>query len=252
MQGLTVARFLYLVFLILATVWLAGQNLSLANLFITVVVLVIAVATLDAMTPKPAKIWVERQHELGLSDLLFFDRDIPTDFLLQMHVAVANVGGRKGILSGLFLDDLLDGQGHSIRLHRLPYPLAAQVARQTTRYMIGKEGFAYQEYATEIGGPPLILEPDDVITLRFRARRGINWADDWTLDEIKKLAASLARPVVKGRIRAVYRRGRSVESRVFTVDCSTVGQDLYLERLKNLTSSLTVRPAIEKQVLDLE
>ena len=47
-----------------------------------------------------------RQHELGYDDLIFYGSsatEIPRDFLLQMHVAVANMGGRKGVLSRLEL-----------------------------------------------------------------------------------------------------------------------------------------------------
>jgi hypothetical protein len=34
----------------------------------------------------------------------------------------------------------------------------------------------------EITFPPLMLEPDEVVTLRFRTRRGIDWSGRWTLD----------------------------------------------------------------------
>jgi len=182
---------------------------------------------------------------------LFFEREIPTDILLQLHVAVANVGGRKGVLSGLYLDALLDADGNMVKIHRMPFPMSAHVARQTTRYVIGKEGFPYREFLNEIGGPPLVLEPDDVVTLRFRARRGINWADG-TLEEIKNLASSLSSVVTKARVRAVYRRGKSVETHSYIVECSTVGQDKYVARIKELTKDLTSRPNIPKQFLELE
>src|SRR4051794_13668039 len=69
-------------------------------------VLLIAGWTLQLTLPKPAKLWVERQEELELSDLLFFMVDesnehpaMPRDILLQLHVAVVNIGGQKGVLS---------------------------------------------------------------------------------------------------------------------------------------------------------
>jgi hypothetical protein len=104
---------------------------------LTLAVLVVAAVTLIALLARPAALWVERQDELGLDDLIFFGGERPTEFLLQLHVAAANVGGRKGVLSALYLDVFADARGHEVRPYQLPMPLQAQLARQLMRRALG-------------------------------------------------------------------------------------------------------------------
>lgn len=107
-------------------------------------------------------------------------------------------------------------------------------------------------FNNEIGGPPLTLEADDVVTLRFRCRRGIDWSPRWTLEEIRRLIESLDRPIVRGRVRAIYRRGTKVVTGRYTIPIQTVKQAEFVARLRALTNDLTVRPAIPPQVIELE
>jgi hypothetical protein len=40
-----------------------------------------------------------------------------------------------------------------------------------------------------------MLGPDEVVTLRFRARRGVDWSSRWTLDLLGQAAQRLRRPI---------------------------------------------------------
>jgi len=107
--------------------------------WLTIPVLAIATATLIATLPRQARIIVQRQDELGLDDLIFFmlddqGRQIPRDFLLQLHVAVINVGGRKAVLSNLQLTQFCDSANNPITVPELSIPLSAQMARQMHTY----------------------------------------------------------------------------------------------------------------------
>jgi hypothetical protein len=104
----------------------------------------------------------------------------------------------------------------------------------------------------ETSSAPVILDPDDVITLRFRARRGIDWSERWTLDEIRTLAASLGSEIARAKLRALFRQGRRVLTRTFEVDVKVVGQREYVDALRHLTEDFTIRPAIERQQITLE
>ena len=78
-------------------------------------------------------------YELGIDDLIFYvypnqstdSVAVPRDFLLQLHVAVANIGGRKLVLSALRLTHFSDEEGHSIALPDTPMPLNAHRVDQS-------------------------------------------------------------------------------------------------------------------------
>lgn len=246
---------LYVVAPVMLAVGLALLGYAeLAVLVITVPVLVVAVVTLLAVTPRDAEIVVQRQEELGYDDLIFYGSsptETPSAFLLQMHVAVANMGGRKGVLSRLDLEELQDERGRAVRPLETPFPMAAQIYRQTMSYRI-ERGLMDRVVNNEIGGLPLTLEPDDVVTLRFRCRRGIDWSPRWTLEEIQRFVESLRRPIVRARIRIVYRRGTRVVTTHTTVPVKTVLQAEYVARIGLLTNELTIRPDVPVQRIDLE
>src|SRR5215213_2001700 len=98
-----------------------ASDSDLGGLILNIVLLLITATTLHFTIPDPARIWLERQAELGLSDLLFFivgdsAQGRPRDILLQLHVAVSNIGGRKAVLSKVELDALLDRDGDPVDL----------------------------------------------------------------------------------------------------------------------------------------
>jgi len=210
--------------------------------WLTVPVLAVATATLIATLPRPARLIVQRQDELGLDDLIFFlvddqGQQIPRDFLLQLHVAVINVGGRNAVLSTLNLTQFFDASGSPVAVPELPMVLSAQMARQTQTY--GNQGLMVQ---VDLIPGPYVLEPDDVITLRFRARRGIDWQPGWTLNRIQQLAEGLARPIASCNVRAVYRRGHEVLTPDFRLAVRTVQQAIYADALTTLTGAFTHMP----------
>jgi hypothetical protein len=171
---------------------------QLGSWLIDFAVLLIAGWTLQLTLPKPAKLWVERQDELNLSDLIFFVVEetnehpaMPRDFLLQLHVAVINVDGQNGVLSALKLEHFLDKYGRQIRPYQLPFPIeASQVVTEKT-WELTRPVFRLIETP-----PPFVLEPNDVLTLRLRARRGI----DWGLSGISSGSRSWQQ-VFRGRLR---------------------------------------------------
>ena len=78
------------------------------------------------------------------------------------------------MLSRLDLEELRDDQGAVVKPLDMPFPQGAQIFRQTMSYRV-ERGLLDRVINNEIGSPPLTLEPDDVVTLRFRSRRGIDW-----------------------------------------------------------------------------
>ena len=129
--------------------------------------------------------------------------------------------------------------------------MAAQLYRQTMSYRISG-GIADRVFTNEIGGPPFTLEPDDVMTLRFRCRRGIDWGANWTLEQITALVDSLERPIARARVKAVFRRGTRVVTRQQYVEVKTIKQQEYVNRLRALTANLTMRPNIPPSPFELE
>jgi hypothetical protein len=193
--------------------------------------------------PGPAELWVERQYELERSDLIFFRYadapglpegvQQPADFLLQLDVAVANIGGRKALLSSLHLLRFIDERGETVELPNVPLPIAAQRYQQRFRWVQGE-----RRREGEISFPPLMLEPDEVVTLRFRARRGIDWSSRWTVDLVHQIAQSLQRPISKAELLAVYRTGKKVERQTIVVAVRTEQQAAYAQDLEQLPAML--------------
>ncbi len=142
-----------------------------AVIVLTVFVLIVTTILLQAATIGPAELSVQRQHELGYSDLIFYlTTDAPRDILLQMHVAVINTGGRKGVLSKLELQEFRDGSGAAVRPYQMPFPLAARVFRQSGTYGFAG-GQSIRQTRIETSSPPVILEPPhDVFVCHYRSR----------------------------------------------------------------------------------
>jgi hypothetical protein len=125
-----------LAFLFVSIVSALSGHLDWAGYQFTASVFVIAFATLLAALPAPAQLWIERQHELGIDDVLFFIYDepplgaTPRDILFQVHIAVANMGGRKAVLSSLTIDRILDADGNPIQIPSFALPIQAQRVKQ--------------------------------------------------------------------------------------------------------------------------
>jgi hypothetical protein len=162
---------------------------DLGNVIVAGAALFVAAYTLQVSIPGPAELWVERQSELGISDLIFYLYPValpngetaqqPADFLVQLHLAVCNVGGRKGVVTAVELTRFEDEDGETVQLPEVPLPLHAHEHKSYRERLLGVGAPA--TWRAEELSPPFILEPDDVVTMRFRIRRGVDWTDRWTL-----------------------------------------------------------------------
>jgi hypothetical protein len=104
----------------------------------------------------------------------------------------------------------------------------------------------------EITFPPLMLEPDEVGTFRFRARRGIDWSGRWTPDLLRQAAQSLQRPISKAELLAVYRTGKKVERQRIVVAVRAEQRAAYVRDLEALTEGATKRPRLPVRSFELE
>lgn len=226
-----------------------------SSVALDMLVLILAALTLRYVVPEPAKILIERQFELSISDLIFFvypfpggtDPRIPRDFLLQLHVAAINTGGRKAVLSRLELRGFLDKERRTVVLPGVPMP---QLAAQSV--LRGAWTAGTYESRVERKFPPFVLDPDDVLTLQFRTRRGIDWSSTWNLEKIQELEHALVRPIVGARIAAIYRRGKKVVTAEFEIPVKTEQQATFQSLLRVLTKDFTTLPAIREEPIHLE
>ena len=227
---------------------------------LSVSVLLVAMVTLDFVAPTPARLLVERQGELGLTDLIFFvypqpappdATQVPRDYLLQMHVAVTNIGGRKAVLSRLTIDHFVTESGRKLHLPEgVKGPISAHQwvqQRVSTNLFAGPPAPAAYQSA-----PPFTLDPDDVITLRFRMRRGIDWSDRWTLEGTKAFADDLADRFTGVEGTLVYRSGHRLITTSWSSPIEVAQQYLYRNLLKDFTSQFKEMPDIETQPISLE
>lgn len=100
-------------------------------------------------------------------------------------------------------------------------------------------------FQTESIAPPFVLEPDDVITLHFRSRRGVVWGNArWTPEALKELAAALTKPIVKAQVVATYRSRADVVTDEFVIAVGVEQQELYVRRLHEVTAGFTETPDV--------
>ncbi len=236
---------------------IAGR-LDVASFILTVAVLLITSLALQAAWLTPARLVLERQQELRhTGDLMFWTYNqpdvpeglLPTEAKLEMYVAVANVGGRKALLLGLSLEDYLDELGQPVRSHVLPAPVPAHEYRQwEARDLLA--GGNMPRFLSEKKMPPFVLEPDEVLSLRLRATRSVEYGDP---TEVRMIADQLATPITQGRLLLIYRRGQQLIRENVVVPLVTDAQDYFVKRLAIVTKDFTEVPAVQRQqVVDNE
>jgi hypothetical protein len=243
-----VAALLAVVYLVVRDHLQSHQGMP--DAIVSFLILAVAAATLYIAWPRAARLVVIKPDELEVTDLIFFEDadDSPAfDYMLQLHVAVANVGNRKGILSKIRIDGFINDTGRKLVLPLGP----SMIEGATWTRRSGFVNFArHDENLAEY--PPLVLEGDDVIVMRFRQRRGIDWSPAWDLDELQQLRDVFRRPVVKAYGIIIWRAGEKVQTDTFEVAVTCEGQPLWLQRLDGVTEDMTVRPPFEHRNVPME
>jgi hypothetical protein len=220
-------------------------------------ILVVSALTLWYALPLPARLVVTAQPELDLNDLLFFLSDdrsptgearrIPRDYLLQLHVAVANLGDRKGIVASLVLEQFLDRNGQPVVLPGAPERLTAVRWVQRSGYVNGNPHF---ENLNQL--PPYVLDSSDAVTLRFRCRRGISWFDP-SVASLRQVHDALVRPIATAHGYLTWRDGAKVHRSAFSLPVKVVQQQAYTDAIRDLTQGFTTLPTgVEPQDIALE
>jgi hypothetical protein len=225
---------------------------DLPGLVSAALAVVVALITLWHVAPTPAKVIVVRQDELEFDDLIFYLVDlplgrVPRDFLLQLHVAVANVGGRKAVVSRITIDQFSDRSGTPVDLPGATKTHGATRYRQRSGW---RDGHPYFENEMEPG--PWLLAPDDVMALRFRCRRGVDWSPRLELPELRAIHDALQTPIERARGTVIWRERQVTREDRFEVAVEAVQQNEYAAALRRLTQDFTVMPSIPHQPFDIE
>lgn len=227
---------------------------DLATFLVSAAVLLLTAATLRYIVPQRAELYLEREHEATPDDLIFYvyeeslgggQQRVPRDFLLQLHVTIVNIGGRKAVLSSVKLTELQDNGGNRLALSELPMPVQGH-------QLVSRRFWTMQGPAQELQEvpPPFTLEPDDAVTLRFRVRRGIDWSVRWDLAALRTFGQELTKPIEGAKVVATFWRGAERVQREFPVDISVLQQPLYLEALRGVTRDFTVRPNVPSRAIE--
>jgi len=241
------------VFALIYSIVTGGEAASVA---ISAPILVIAAATLWYTVPQRARLSVDRLDEANLTDLIFFiypqpnphsEQQIPRDYLLQLHVAVSNLGGRKAVLSSITIEGFRTDGGETIHLPGATATIGGMQWIQRSGWLNSSRVFENMN----VPGP-YILDPDDVIVLRFRTRRGIDWGSQWTTDSLQEFCQPLQSPIVSAFGTMVWRRAGEVVRDAFSIPLMVEQQAEYLELVNQLTGSFTVMPTVSQQQIVLE
>lgn len=244
----------------------AASGWAKSNTFLAIAVLVVATATLYFTYPRPAKLVVDRLVEMDeyTADLMFTvhpspnpnnEPVVPRSYLLNLRVAVANVGRRKAVLSMIAVEHFITRSGKTMFLpESVQGPLWGSQWRQQFGYVNGG-----QPVHQNISSPgPFVLGPDDVVVVSFRSRRGIDWGKRWDLEKLRTYYDELTDPLESANIKVAWRRvswwrsAMEVRSDNFTVTLKTLKQGEYVEALKDRTYDFSVLPEIEQQTIHIE
>ncbi len=239
-----------------AIAYVASTGKGLLITVLTAPVLIVVGLTLWQALPKPARLVLVRQDELDTDDLIFYvvpqpnpqnEQQIPRDYLLQLHVAVCNIGDKKAVLSRVRLEGFRGAQGEMLSLPDAPTWLDGA---QWSQYLGWVNGEMHHQNLWS--PPPYVLDRDDVITIRFRIRRGIDWSERWTLGELQRIHDALRRPITAAYGHMAWRRGKEIVTQPFEVALSVKQQNLYVGAIADVTRQLTCRPAIPQHPFALE
>lgn len=157
---------------------------------------------------------------------------------------ITNLGGRKAVLSSIRLDRFVNQEGETIYL---PGASGQHSGNQWTQRSGWVNG-AFQTENFRMPGP-WVLEPDDVIVIRFRTRRGLNWDKTWVLPKLSDFCVPLRSPVVTAHGGVTWRRAEDIVRENFKVDLRVEQQEKYVALVDALTQGFTVLPSVPIQVI---
>lgn len=233
---------------------MTGQEV--ASVALSIPILVIAALTLWFTVPRPAKLRVERLDEADLSDLIFYVypqpnpdnvQQQPVDYLLQLHVAVSNLGERKAILSSITINGFRTDRGEVVHLPDAPATIGGSQWLQQSGWVNSQLHF--QNISIP---PPYVLDRDDVIVIRFRGRRGIDWSARWNLELLQSFTAPLREKIVGAFGTITWRRAGQVLRENFDVAMKVEQQAEYVQLIDDLTQGLTLMPSLSPHPIPLE
>lgn len=229
---------------------------EVATVELSIPILIISAITLYFSIPKAAKIKVERLTELNVSDLIFYitpalahDQVLahPDPYLFQLQVAVSNLGDRKAIISSIQIDGFKNEMGNVIHLPEATRIIGGMRWSPQSGFINGQPHFQNLNMP-----PPYILEGDDVIVIRFRSRRGIDWSSRWTIEAIEEFAKPLQNPIVEAFGSIMWRKSGGIVKGNFKIPLKVEQQTEYYAAIKDLTQDFTVRPDIAPITIILE
>ena len=229
---------------------------EVATFGISISILIVSLATLCFSFPKAAKIKVDNLTELNLTDLIFcivpavpIDHvpTYPTEYLFQLQVAVSNLGDRKGVISSIQVNGFKDEIGNLIHLPDTTKVIGGMRWSQQSGFINGQRHFQNLNMA-----PPYVLEGDDVIVIRFRTRRGIDWSSRWTIRTIEEFAKPFQNPIVEAFGTIVWRKSGRIVTEDFNIPLKVDQQAEYYAAIKNVTHDFTIRPDITPITIALE
>ena len=214
--------------------------------------LVIALITLLYVLPRRAEVLVMRQDELEIPDLVFYlypdnGLQVPGDYLLQPHVAVTNVGGSKAIVSRVRIETLLDSGRREVTLPGATANFTAQQYRARSGWRDTRYYFEH-----EMTSGPWLLDPGDIIMLRFRTRRGIGWSPSWIIAHLRQVHEVLATSITHARGTVSWRQGTRVRTTRFLVPVESLQQDDYTKAIRTLTADFTSMPRVTTRDIPIE
>lgn len=230
--------------LIVAAIYSMGDDGSLANFVLGAAVLLLTGLTLDLTYLRGPKLVATRPDELGVVDVVFFadPKQMAADFLVQVHTAVANVGGRSAVLTTIKLVEITNGNGQRIDLPNTPAQIQGTEYRTWTHWREGE-----QTFERTITPPPFVLAPDGVMVFRFRAGRGIEWGTKWTLEMVRDLREVLASDIKGGVIEVGYREGEKLRMHRLRIQVRTEGLPAFLDILDGALERLPQGPLPQRQ-----
>jgi hypothetical protein len=219
---------------------------------LTASVLVVAALTLDAMVLHPPRLWISKPDELGYTDLIFYLYDheghrVPVDYLLQLHVLLGNTGGKKAVITRVQVTGFKGPSGENIHLPELPKTIGGHHYSTWTSWRDISPSFDRRAVP-----PPFMLAPNEVLVLRFRGRRGIDWSTKWDLEKLRSYHEALLIEPTTAVVDVTYRWGRYVKTIKKEIQVVVAQHDEYVEQLRQLTSDFTALPAVPEQRVSIE